>query len=76
MVDLCRLKDLKDHSVRGKTDQIFTLYRILPIILCDLIPQQDELWQFLIHYFDLVSLLLSPSFVEADLVILSYEISK
>ena len=75
-MDFFRLRDTKDHSVCGKTDQIFTLYRFLPIILCYLIPQQDEPWQFLLHYFDLISLLLSPSFVQADLVILSYEIRK
>ena len=71
-----RLRDLKDHSIRGKSDQIFTLFRFLPLIICDLIPEVNEHWQFLLQYFELVNLLLSPSFLESDLAIMSHQISK
>ena len=63
--DFDRIKDKSHGHFREKYDQMFTLYRFLPLMFYDLVPC-TEVWKFLLDFFDLISFLLSPAFVESD----------
>ena len=63
--DVDRIKDKSHGHFREKYDQMFTLYRFLPLMVYDLVPC-TEVWKFLLDFFDLISFLLSPAFVESD----------
>ena len=63
--DFDRIKDKSHGHFREKYDQMFTLYRFLTLMVYDLVPC-TEVWKFLLDFFDLISFLLSPAFVESD----------
>ena len=65
-----RIKEKTAKTLKEKYDQMFTLYRFLPLLVHDLVPCGNDIWIFLLEYFDLVAYLLSPSFSEADYSIL------
>ena len=60
-----RIKDKSQGHFKQKYDQMFTLYRFLPLMIYDAVPF-NEIWKFLLDFFDLISFLLSPTFVESD----------
>ena len=49
---------------------MYTLFRFLPLMLSDLVPEGDSVWAFMLDYFNLVEMLLSPAFEEEDISIL------
>ena len=49
---------------------MYTLFRFLPLMLSDLVPEGNSVWAFLLNYFNLVEMLLSPAFDEDDISIL------
>ena len=54
-----RIKDKSHGHFKQKYDQMFTLYRFLPLMIYDAVPF-NEIWEFLL---DLIAFLLSPTFV-------------
>ena len=64
-LDFDRIKDKSQGHFREKYDQMFTLYCFLHLMVYDLFPC-TEVWKFLLDFFDLISFLLSPAFVESD----------
>ena len=55
-----------------KHDQMYTLFRFLPLTLSDLVPEVNSVSSFLLDYFNLVKMLLSPAFDEDDISILVF----
>ena len=49
---------------------MYTLFRFLPLMLSDLVPEGDSVWAFKLEYFNIVEMLLSPAFEEEDISIL------
>ena len=49
---------------------MYTLFRFLTLMLSDLVPEGDSVWAFMLDYFNLVEMLLSPAFEGEDISIL------
>ena len=64
-IDFERIKDKSQGHFKQKYDQMLTLYRFLPLMIFDAVPF-NKIWKFLLDFFDLISFLLSPTFVESD----------
>ena len=64
-IDFERIKDKSHGHFKQKYDQMFTLYPFLPLMIYDAVPF-NEIWNFLVDFFDLIASLLSPTFVESD----------
>ena len=43
--DFERIKNKSSGPLKQKYDQMFTLFRFLPLIIHDLIPSNDENWE-------------------------------
>ena len=65
-----RIKEKTSKSLKEKYDQMYTLFRFLPLMLSDLVPEGNSVWAFLLDFFNLVEMLLSPAFDEDDISIL------
>ena len=65
-----RVKDKSAGHFKQKYDQMFTLFRFLPLIIGDFIPVMDDTWLFLLDYLYLIFFLMSPAFLESDYQVL------
>ena len=45
---------------------MYTLFRFFPLILSDMVPEDNSICVFLLDYFNLVGMLLSPAFDDED----------
>ena len=74
-IDFERIKDKSHGHFKQKYDQMFTLYPFLPPMTYDAV-YFNEIWNFLLDFFDLIASLLSPTFVESDYQLLGVLIRK
>ena len=51
-IDEVKFKNEKDHSLKQKASQMFSLYRFLPCMLSDKVPTNEKHWSFLLDYFN------------------------
>ena len=61
-----RIKEKTSKSLKENYDQMYYLFRFLPLILSDMVPEDNSVCAFLLDYFNLVEMLLSPAFDDED----------
>lgn len=68
----------KNGSFKIKTSSIemITLIHFLPLMIGDLVPQNDKVWNFFLIFLDIIEKVFQSEFTETDLIILETLIKK
>lgn len=69
-------KVLVSKTIGGNGHENWTLLRLLPLLIGDVIPENDDAWSVILEFKDIVELLVSSTFTDASLCYLDTKISE
>ena len=69
-------KVLKSKTIGGNGHENWTLLRLLPLFIGDVVPENDDAWAVILELKDIVELLASSSFTDESLCYLDAKISE
>lgn len=67
-------QNLHKNTLIGTASQNWTLVRLLPLLIGDIIPKGNLMWNFFLHLKLIIEMLCSPNFTIGHLDILQFEI--
>jgi len=67
---------LNKFHLKMSARQMMCFVHFFPLMICDLIPEDDEVWVFLLNFLDIIEILLSNKLTQQSVPYLKYLIQK